>query len=279
MIVYLEAGKDYYINIAYGDVYQEGTISFRIERFGDEGAHRFSLASPSFFTALEDANGGLTETISGGINVELRDGIWREKRADGRLGSVIYVDFTGITTIFGDKPIYSADPEKMDLIKAGAFNFELSENDLYVLNTLEKFNGDVEATKAHLRAELGAAYGNSYNDSYEGEATQVAGFAVDEVLAGIYHGGGEDMTNFMLTYVDKIIELGDTITVVNADGTGTEEYTITDENDPRIGCVAVDAELAEALWKVMDKYTFEGVEYSWLKLCYYEQYFCAATPN
>lgn len=279
MMAYLEAGKDYFINIAYGDVYQEGTISFRIERLGGEGSYRFSLASPSFFTALEDSNGSLTETVSGGINVELRDGIWREKRDDGRLGSIIYVDFTGITTIFGDKPIYSADPEKMDLLKAGAFNFELSENDLYVLNTLDKFNGDVEATKAHLRAELGAAYGNSYNDSYEGEATEVAGFAVDEVLAGIYHGGGEDMTDFILSYVDNIIKLGDTITVVNADGTGTESYTITEESDPRIGCVAVDAELAEALWKVMDKYTFEGVEYSWLKLCYYEQYFCAATPN
>ena len=279
MMVYLEAGKNYFINIAYGDVYQEGTIRFRIERLGDEGSYRFSLASPSFFTANEDSNGGLTETISGGINVELRDGIWREKRDDGRLGSVIYVDFAGITTIFGDKPIYSADSTKMDLLKARAFDFRLSENDLYVLNTLDKFDGDVEKTKAHLRAELGDAYGNSYNDSYEGDSTEVTGFAVDEVLAGTYHGGGEDMTEFVKSYIGKIIKLGDTITVVNADGTGTESYTITEENDPRIGCVAVDEALANVLWKLMDKYTFKGVENSWLKLCYYEQYFCAATPK
>ena len=87
------------------------------------------------------------------------------------------------------------------------------------------------------------------------------------------------MSDLIRSYVDDIIELGDTITVVNDEGTGTVSYTITDKNDPRIGCVAVDAELAEALWKLMDKYTFEGVEFSWLKLCYYEQYFSAATPN
>ena len=280
MMVYLEAGKDYYINIAYGDVYQTGTINFRIERLGGEGAYRFSLASPSFFTALEDTVGNLTETVAGGIKAVLGDdGIWREERNDGRLGSVIYVDFTGITTIFGDKPIYSADPDKMDLIKAGAFNFALSENDLYVLNTLKKHNYDYDATRAALKEELGDAYNKTYTDVYEGSSNVVVGFAVEEVLAGVYHGGGVDMSDLMLSYVDKIIKLGDTITVVNDAGTGVEEYTITDANDPRIGCVAVDADLAEALWKVMDKYTFEGVAFSWLKLCYYEQYFCAATPN
>ncbi|MBQ5837194.1 MAG: hypothetical protein IIW39_00840 [Clostridia bacterium] len=34
----------------------------------------------------------------------------------------------------------------------------------------------------------------------------------------------------------------------------------------------LDIPLAELLGKLMDKYTFEGVEYSWLKVCYYYDY-------
>jgi lipid A disaccharide synthetase len=83
-----------------------------------------------------------------------------------------------------------------------------------------------------------------------------------------------------LTYwlAKKIIKVGDTITTVSADGKTIIEEVIA-EGDARIGCVAVDAELANILQQLMDKYTFEGVENSWLKLCYYEQYFCAATPK
>ena len=281
MIVYLEAGKDYYIDIAYGDVYQEGTIKFRVERLGGEGSYRFSLASPSYFTYLMDDNGGMTSTVAGNYIVPAldNDGIYREKRNDGRLGSIIYVDFEGITTIFGDKPIYSADSEVMDLIKAGAFNFAYSENDLYVLNTLnKKFHGDKDATREYLKEELGEAYNNTYADSFEGGSTEMIGFAVEEVLAGIYHGSGVDESEEILSYVDKIIKAGDGITVVNENGDGTEEYVVT-EGDPRIGCVAVDAQLAELLQKVMDKYTFEDVQDSWLKLCYYEQYFCEETAK
>ena len=35
------------------------------------------------------------------------------------------------------------------------------------------------------------------------------------------------------------------------------------------GCVVVTKELAEILQKLMDKYTFENVDNSWIKLCYY----------
>ena len=37
----------------------------------------------------------------------------------------------------------------------------------------------------------------------------------------------------------------------------------------RKGCVAVDERLAEILQHLMDKFTFKGVEQSWLKVCYY----------
>ena len=40
----------------------------------------------------------------------------------------------------------------------------------------------------------------------------------------------------------------------------------------RVGCVPVDARLAEILQLLMDKYTFAGVDHSWTKLCYYYDY-------
>ena len=281
MILYLEAGKDYYIDIAFYDPYQEGTINFRVERLGDEGYYRFSQTSPGPFTSLLDpVTGALTETIITGISVELgQDGFWREKREDGRLGSIIYADFTQFTTIFTGNVIHSDDPGRVDMIDAGAFNFLYSEEDLYVLNYLNKVGGDVERCKAELLAELGEAYNATYTEvDVDGQPYTVTGYAVEQVLAGEYHGIGKDETETVRGYAAKIIRVGDVITVVNEDGTGTMEVVV-EEGSPMIGCVAVDATLANILQLLMDKYTFAGVENSWLKLCYYEQYFCAATPK
>ena len=46
----------------------------------------------------------------------------------------------------------------------------------------------------------------------------------------------------------------------------------TDENSELYGCVKVDEKFAKVLGQLMDKYTFEGVEFSWVKLCYYYKY-------
>ena len=47
----------------------------------------------------------------------------------------------------------------------------------------------------------------------------------------------------------------------------TEE---THPNNPELhGCVLVNEELATILQAIMDKFTFEGVDHSWTKLCYY----------
>lgn len=122
MIAYLEAGKDYYIDIAYYDVYTEGTINYRVERLGGEGVYRFSLASPAYFTALDNREGELTETIAGGIDVVLGDdGIWREKRTDGRQGSILYADFTMTTGIFTTNSLGN-------MIDKGAFDFSKDED-------------------------------------------------------------------------------------------------------------------------------------------------------
>ena len=80
-------------------------------------------------------------------------------------------------------------------------------------------------------------------------------YKVEDVLAGKYHGkkGAKDMTEEISKYLDKMIPAS----------AETPELT---------GCVAVDETLMSILWQLMDKYTFEGVENSWLKVCYYYQY-------
>ena len=77
-------------------------------------------------------------------------------------------------------------------------------------------------------------------------------YKLDEVLAGIYHGDGEDLTAEITAYVAK---------------------KLTAEDAPELaGCVPVDAKLAELLQKLVDKYSLKGVEHSWTKLCYYYKY-------
>ena len=207
MIAYFEAGKDYYIDIAFFDVYGEGTISYRVERLGGEGYYRFSIASPGYFSALLAPDGGLTETISGGIDLVLgSDGYWREKRTDGRQGSLLYADFTKTTPLFQNQSI-------AQMIEMGGFDFRVNE---------------------------------------DGETVV-----------------GEDLTETVRKLYDNRIKEG-----YNA---ALGEYI--DADDERIGCVIVTDEVAQLLQKLVDKYSFSGIENSWAKLCYYHQYFCAATPK
>ena len=110
----------------------------------------------------------------------------------------------------------------------------MDETDHEILAYYKQFNYDREATLQYL-AGLDVAYNLE---------------VVNEIFDGIYHGKGGNYTDEMLAYVDKMI-------------TGDAEHPELE------GCVPVDARLAELLQMIMDKYTFEGVENSWLKMCFY----------
>ncbi len=317
MIAYFEEGKDYYIDIAFYDVYEVGEIKFKLEKLGDEGYHRFTLASPGYFTYIETESGGNNGIISGGIDVVMgNDGYYREKRDDGVAGSFLYADFTYATFIF-DKSI-------SEMIALDGFNFGKTEGDLYV----EYLKSTPSAKLYYLELYLKEIWGEDFEEKYDeynvddvvfgvysgekgpdGKPTKTAKdeevlswleaaysnskycnnttfvaflhelwgaeyeeydalYKVDEVLAGTYHGRGTDLTEEISAYLDKVIKVGDVISGETVEA-----------GDVRIGTVIVDEELAVLLSKLMDKYTFEGVENSWTKLCYYTQYFCEATPN
>ena len=261
MVYYMEAGKTYYIDIAFWDIYEVGTIDYTIEYVAPE-YDIFRLAAPGYFTYDTNATGDqLYSLISGGIDVVLgEDGYYhqdlgQDAQGNQKYGSILYADFTGLTPIFS-KPIATVNAYNPDgtiqrdangqpvmitgMVELGGFDFSKTENDLYVLSVMEKFDGDEAAVEAYLLEQWGDAY-DSYAELY----------CLDDVFAGRYHGKGEDLTEEITAYLDKIIT------------TGSPE---------KIGCVPVDEALAKILQLVMDKYTFENVEDSWTKLCYYYQH-------
>ena len=83
---------------------------------------------------------------------------------------------------------------------------------------------------------------------------------MEDVLQGIYHGQGEDLTAEMQEIFDA--------SVIYTDENKTN--IVYPDGHPELqGCIAVNERLAEILQMLMDKFTFNGVENSWLKLCYY----------
>ena len=236
MVVYFEAGKDYYIDIAFYDVYQVGGFTFSVEFLGASYDH-FTVCAPGYFTfpdgeIVDDGMSDLAEILSGGIKIAMGDdGYYHELRADGSLGSVIYADFVGLTAVFS----HSVE----EMIGRGAFNFAVTESDQEILNYMALYGDGT-------REKLKEIWGEEFE-----ELAEI--YKLDEVLAGKTHGRGPDLTADITAYLDKKLPAS--------------------EDHPELeGCVPVDARLAELLQTLMDKYTFAGVDYSWAKLCYYYQH-------
>ncbi len=239
MVYYMEAGTPYYINIAFRDLYEVGNVYYDIEFLGSTYDH-FRSSSPGPFTYSTDATGtAVNYTIAPGIQVVLGDdGYYYHDLGNGKKGSKLYADFTGITGTI-NKPI-STVGDMQGLIDLGAFDFSKTEDDGFILRVLEINGGDQNKAIEYLKDVWAEEYDTNYKL-----------YMVDDVFNGIFHGTGKDYTDVMRKYEKQIITGGST---------------------ERKGCVVVNAELAEVLQLLMDKYTFEGVETSWRKLCYYYDY-------
>ena len=190
MVVYMEAGKEYYIDIAYADVYGTGTINYTVEYVG-ESLKYLVLAAPGYFTYEEGAF--VIDAL--GIDVALgTDGYYHELLSDGTHGSQLYVDMTSPSTIFTEQSI-------TELIASGAFDFRLTEDDQWVLDYYDYFES-LNFNGADFETCMKDVWGDDF-DTYWQE------FEVESVLAGNYHGTGADMTEIMRGYAAKIYTEGE----------------------------------------------------------------------
>ena len=122
-------------------------------------------------------------------------------------------------------------------------------DDAALLAEIEEYRAKYQANKKTLSIPY---FEELWGDSFEENA---ATFMLYDVLEGKLHGKGEDYTEEASVYIEKMI---------------TAE---THPDNPELhGCVAVDEDLAALLQILMDKFTFEGVDHSWTKLCYYYLY-------
>lgn len=237
MVYYMKAGTPYYINIALKTTNEQiGYVYYDIEYLGSSYDH-FVSASPGPFSYATDETGStMNYTIAPGIDVVLgSDGVYYHDLGGGKKGSKLYADFVNSTSSIST-PISSGGNIK-GLIELGAFDFSKDENDTYILTALSYNDNDQEKTLEYLKAQWGEEFEANY-DNYK----------VADVFKGIYHGKGKDCTEIIKKY---------------------EKQINTNKNSELYGCVVVTEELAEILQQVMDKYTFEGVETSWRKMCYY----------
>ncbi len=135
LITYMEAGKDYYIDIAYYDLYAEGSFTFDITY---EGAtfNAFVMASPGPVTYIETSTGGMAGLIALGIDYDFKD--------DGYAYQVLARDDDGAVTKWGEK-IYAdlyyptapfPSQSIMDLVDMGAFDFSISNHDISAIEFL-----------------------------------------------------------------------------------------------------------------------------------------------
>ncbi len=236
MIAYLEAGKSYYINLFFYDVYDVGVIPYTLEYVA--GTYNYlRMASPGPWTAELLADGSLGATIPGGIDVVYNeaDGYYHEDLgldANGNqlYGSILYCDFYGSYTVLSNPIIGSGS-----ILELGGFDRSKTEDDKVILKYIEMYDGDRDKVEEALQSH--------WTESVYEDNKQI----IEDVFNGKYHGKGEDKSALIEKYRDtKMIKSGELE-----------------------GMVPVDKELAELLDGLVHDYIFPNVVNGWIKFCYY----------
>ncbi len=242
--IYLEAGKEYLFRACFYDIYLFKTISVSME-YVDDSLELFTIASPGFFTSSDDE---MSDIISGNyVDVELgTDGYYQviDSKAEDKH---VYLDCVYLTNVLGNQTILqSLEPP------FNAFNFALDEYGYPIYDEEGYFrytqlNEELQVVNYYVYIDANEEGGYGYSETILPDKEYVK-LTPEEIAENV----GLDCTEIVRQYI--------------------EDNMITDTESTLYGCVKVDEALAKILELLMDKYLFYGVEYSWLKLCYYFEY-------
>lgn len=254
--VYLEAGKTYLFRASFYDIYEYSEINVGMKYIAPE-LDLLTGASPGVFTSSDDE---MSDVISGNyVDVELVDGYYQvigSQAADKH----VYADIKFINNITGlSLEVCLSDKYNSFDFSKNEFGYSICDEEGYWLYT--GFNEENEIVQYYM----------CYLESNEEEI-----FYVEELDAEGYKIADgyiylqyteEEMENLaganMTSYVEEYIQAN----------------MITDETSELYGAVKVDEKFALVLQMFMEKYTFEGVEDSWLKLCYYYKHLGATVTE
>ena len=219
LVAYMEAGKEYYIDIAYYDIYTVGTFTFDIKWIADSFGY-FIQASPGPITYIESINGGMGQLVAGGIDVDFKtvDGVEyayevlaRDENGNvTKWGEKIYADFYYPTTLFTSQSIET-------LIKANAFNYHVTSLDreaLIILDSIRVYGkkaliskwledetaADEDAAEAKwielgLDAIVKDGLDGVYAGSYTEDELKLAKYVIDEGTYELKANWGKELLN------------------------------------------------------------------------------------
>ncbi len=180
LLAYMEKDKDYYIDIAYYDLYAEGTFTFDITYEGTE-FDAFVMASPGPITYIEGPSGEMGDLIAIGIDYG-----FKEENGTRYAYQVLARDENGEPTVWGEK-IYAdfyyptipfPSQSITQLAKIDAFNFSISELDrdaMIYLESIREYGKDAVIT-------------NWINDGNSNAATLWSEKNLDELVALVQKG-------------------------------------------------------------------------------------------
>ncbi len=217
MVTYMEAGTEYFIDIAYYDLYEVGTFEFELKYVG-ESFDAFVMASPGPITFVEGIDGSMGQLIAIGIDYDFKedtDGIKYayhvlERDENGnptKYGEKLYADFYFPTIPFPSQSL-------VEIAEKGAFDFSISDLDVDAISFLEQIkaeaktdilvkwvsDGTVSSTSAaealwterSLDGLLDAILGNKDSSAYTSSDISLATDALDEAIYSLKTSWGKD---------------------------------------------------------------------------------------
>ncbi|MBQ4570077.1 MAG: redoxin domain-containing protein [Bacilli bacterium] len=253
--IYLEQGKLYLFRACFYDINEYSSIEVEMSFVADT-KELLTVASPGFFTSSDDE---MSDIISGNyVDVEIGDDGFYHVKDSLASDNYVYCDMAYINNITGVTLLQALSS------KYNAFDFSrdefgqkiVDEDGYYRVTYFDDQNNMIRYYVCYDKNNEYFEVENIGDNGYTEENGYTYVKFTDEDLEKI---GLKDYTEYVTEYVNSNM--------------------VTNEHLELYGCVKVDEQFAKVLGLLMDKYTFEGVEFSWLKLCYYFKYLGPTSSN